>query len=92
MDQYSLRPPPRMGISAILAVLASLGSMFFSCSGHPTRGLVLAVISIPLGLIGFVRAASPEVKGGFASIFAIIIGIVGVAVALIAMFFKIVLF
>ena len=92
MDQYSLRPPQRMGIGAILAVLASLGSMFFSCSGHPMRGLILAIISIPLGLIGFVRAASPEVKGGFASIFSIIVGIVGVAVALVAMFFKIVLF
>ena len=92
MDQYSLRPPQRMGVAAILAVLCSLGSMFFSCSGHPGRGLVLAALSIPFGLFGFIRAASPEIKGGFASIFAIIVGVVGVAVALIAMFFKIVLF
>jgi hypothetical protein len=92
MDQYSLRPPQRMGVSAILAVLASLGSMFFSCSGHPGRGLILAALSIPFGLVGFIRAASPEIKGGIASIMAIIIGVVGIAVALIAMFFKIVLF
>ena len=92
MDQYSLRPPQRMGLSAILAVLCSLGSMFFSCSGHPGRGLIFAGLSIPFGLFGFIRAASPEIKGGFASIFAIIVGVVGIAVALIAMFFKIVLF
>jgi hypothetical protein len=92
MNQYSIRPPQRMGTSAILAVLASLGSMFLSCSGRPLWGLILAILSIPFGLFGFVRAASPEVKGGFASIFAIIVGIVGVGVALIAMFFKIVLF
>jgi hypothetical protein len=92
MDQYSLRPPQRMGTGAILAVLASLGSMFLSCSGRPIWGLVLAVLSIPLGLIGFVRAASPEISGGFASIFSIIIGIVGVGVAVVAMLFKIVLF
>jgi hypothetical protein len=92
MDQYSLRPPQRMGVSAILAVLASLGSMFFSCSGHPGRGLILAALSIPFGLVGFIRAASPEIKGGIASIMAIIIGVVGITVALIAMFFKIVLF
>jgi len=92
MDQYSFRPPQRMGLAAILAVVASLGSMFFSCSGHPGRGLTLAVLSVPFGLFGFIRAASPEVKGGMASIMAIIIGIVGIAVALIAMFFKIVLF
>lgn len=92
MDQYSLRPPQRMGTSAILAVIASLGSMFLSCSGRPLWGLILAVLSVPFGLFGFLRAASPEIKGGFASIFAIIVGVVGVGVALIAMFFKIVLF
>jgi len=81
-----------MGLSAILAVLASLGSMFFSCSGHPRRGLILAALSIPFGLVGFLRSASPEISGGFASIFSILVGVVGIAVALIAMFFKIVLF
>jgi len=92
MDQYSIRPPQRMGTSAILAVIASLGSMFLSCSGRPLWGLILAVLSIPFGLLGFLRAASPEIKGGFASIISILIGVVGVAVALIAMFAKIVWF
>ena len=92
MDQYSLRPPQRMGTSAILAVIASLGSMFLSCSGRPMWGLILAILTIPFGLIGFIRAASPEISGGFASIFSILIGVVGIAVALIAMFAKIVLF
>lgn len=92
MDQYSLRPPQRMGTGAILAVLASLGSMFLSCSGRPIWGLILAVLSIPFGLFGFIRAASPEISGGFASIFSIIVGVVGIGVALVAMFAKIVLF
>jgi hypothetical protein len=92
MDQYSLRPPQRMGTSALLAVLASLGSMFLSCSGRPMWGLILAILSIPFGLVGFIRAASPEIKGGFASIISILVGVVGVAVALIAMFAKIVWF
>ena len=92
MDQYSLRPPQRMGTSAFLAVIASLGSMFLSCSGRPLWGLILAILSIPVGLVGFIRAASPEIKGGFASIFSILVGVVGIAVALIAMFAKIVLF
>jgi len=92
MDQYSIRPPQRMGTSAILAVIASLGSMFLSCSGRPLWGLILAVLSIPFGLLGFLRAASPEIKGGFASIISILVGVVGIAVALIAMFAKIVWF
>jgi hypothetical protein len=89
---YSIRPPQRMGTGAIMAVVASLGSMFLSCSGHAMWGLVLAILSIPLGLFGFVRAASPEVSGGFASLISIIVGIVGIAVALVAMFLKIILF
>jgi len=92
MDQYSLRPPQRVGLAAILAVLASLGSIFVSCSGRPLWGLILEILTIRFGLIGFIRAASPQISGGFASIFSILIGIVGIAVALIAMFFKIVLF
>jgi len=92
MDQYSLRPPQRMGTSAILAVIASLGSMFLSCSGRPGWGLTLAALSIPFGLFGFIRAASPEIKGGIASIFSILVGVVGIVVALIAMFAKVVWF
>jgi hypothetical protein len=92
MSDYSIRPPSKFGTAALLAVIASLGSMFLSCSGRPLWGLILAILSIPFGLVGVLRAASPQVHGGFASIFSIIVGIVGVAVALIAMFFKIVLF
>jgi hypothetical protein len=92
MDQYSIRPPQRMGTSAILAVLASLGSMFVSCSGRPLWGLILAVLSILFGAVGFIRSVSPEISGGFASIFSILIGVVGIGVALVAMFFKIILF
>src|SRR5882762_3816932 len=86
---YSIRPPQRMGTGAILAVIASLGSMFLWCSGRPVIGLVLAIVAIPLGLFGFVRAASPEVSGGIASILSIIVGVVGVGVALVAMLTKI---
>src|SRR3954470_14661591 len=60
MVQYSIRPPQRMGTSAILALLASVGSMFLSCSGRPVWGLILAVLTIPFGLVGFIRAASPD--------------------------------
>jgi len=89
---YSMRPPSKFGTAALLAVLASVGSMFLSCSGRPLWGLILAVLSIPFGLVGVLRSVSPEVHGGFASIISIIVGVVGIAVAVIAMVFKIVLF
>jgi hypothetical protein len=88
MDNYSIRPPQKMGTGAILAVVASLGSMFVSCSGHPGWGLILAIVAIPLGLFGMLRAASPEVSGGMASIISILFGVVGIGVALVAMFAK----
>jgi hypothetical protein len=89
---YSVRPPSRFGKGALLASIASAGSMVLSCSGRPVWGLILALLSIPLGLVGALRAASPEVHGGFASIIAIVVGVLGIGVAIVAMVFKIVLF
>jgi hypothetical protein len=86
---YGMRPPSKFGTGALMAVIASVGSMVLSFSGRPVWGLILAILAIPLGLVGFIRAASPQVHGGFASIISIVVGLAGVAVALIAMFFKI---
>jgi hypothetical protein len=89
---YSMRPPSRFGKGALLAGIASAGSMVLSCSGHPIWGLVLAILAIPLGLIGLLRSASREVHGGMTSIIAIVVGLLGIAVAIIALVFEIVLF
>ena len=54
--------------------------------------ILTKILSIPFGLVGFIRAASPEIKGGFASIFSMLIGVVGIVVAVVAMFTKLVFF
>ncbi len=89
---YSMRPPSRFGKGALLAGIASAGSMVLSCSGRPMWGLILAILAIPLGLVGLLRSASSEVHGGMTSIIAIVVGLLGIGVAIVAMVFKIVLF
>ena len=72
----------RTGVAATLSILAAIGSYIAVCAGHPGWGLLLAVISIPLGLVGLVMAASPRVSGGILSIVAMVLGLLGVVVAL----------
>lgn len=71
----------RTGIAAAISILAAVGSYILTCMGHPVWGLILALISVPAGIIGLVMAASPRVSGGILSIVAIILGAIGVLVA-----------
>ena len=72
----------RTGVAATLSILAAIGSYIAVCAGHPGWGLLLAVLSVPLGLVGLIMAASPRVSGGIMSIVAMVLGIVGIVVAL----------
>lgn len=75
----------KTGIAATLAILAAIGSFIASFTAHPGWGLFLAIIAVPLGLIGMMMAASPRVSGGIMSIFSIVLGVVGVVLALLVM-------
>lgn len=69
----------RIGTAAILSMAAAIGSFFT----RPIWGFFLALAAIFLGIIGFVMAASPRVRGGIISIFAVIIGVIGVLTAIV---------
>jgi len=71
----------KTGTLAIAAIIAAAGSYLFTFSGHPLLGLVAAVLSIPLGIFGFVAAISPRTGGGILSTFAIVLGGIAVIVA-----------
>jgi hypothetical protein len=71
----------RTGTAATLAIVAALGAWLATFTGHPVWGLILALVAIPLGAIGLVRAASPRVSGGILSIVAIIVAVLGLGVA-----------
>jgi hypothetical protein len=68
---------PRIGTAATLAIIAAIGSFFV----RPMPGFFLALLAIFFGIIGFVMATSPRVRGGILSIFSIILGVIGVLVA-----------
>ena len=71
----------RTGTAATLAIVAALGGLIATFTGHPVWGLILALVAILLGAIGLVRAASPRVSGGILSIVAIIVAVLGLGVA-----------
>ncbi len=71
------RRDQQTGAAAMASILAAGGSFIASCTGHPGWGMVLALLSIPLGLFGLVMSASPRVKGGAMSLAAIVLGVIG---------------
>ncbi|MEX1017067.1 MAG: hypothetical protein WDZ31_10010 [Phycisphaeraceae bacterium] len=75
----------RTGIAATISIIAAIGSYIVTCTGHPIWGLVLAVVSIPVGVVGLVISASPKVAGGMISIAAIVLGVIGLVVAILGM-------
>jgi hypothetical protein len=75
----------KTGSSALLAILAAIGSYILTFSGRPVFGLVVALLALPLGVIGLVMAASPRVSGGILSIVAIVLAVFGLGIALLTM-------
>lgn len=72
----------KTGVAATLSIVAAIGAYVLTCVGQPGWGLLAAIFSIPLGLIGFVMAASPKVSGGILSIVAIILGALATIISL----------
>ena len=68
------RTAPHKSLISLLALVCAIIS-FFVHSG--ILGLVLAIIAIVLGLIGFLLALSPGLKGGGLSLVAVLLGAAG---------------
>ena len=75
----------KIGTVASASIILAIGSFFATCSGHPIWGMVLALLSLPAGGFGFMRAASPRIRGGFISLTAVVLGLIAVAVAVLGM-------
>jgi hypothetical protein len=80
--KYTLFPPARVGSVAFIAMGAALFGLVATYAGHPVWGLVLAALAGPVGLVGLVRAISPEVRGGLLSSLGIALSVIGVIYAL----------
>jgi hypothetical protein len=77
-----------VSMAAMVAIVAALGSFFLSCSGRGVFGLVAAIVGVIFGFLGFMRAASPRVRGGMISLAAIGLSVVALVPAILAMLGK----
>ena len=84
-----IRTEQRTGTLAIAAIIAAVLSFILTFTGHVLWGGISALISLPLGVMGFFMAASPRVGGGLMSIAAIILGVIAIGVAVVGGFFGI---
>jgi len=81
MTQLSLpsRARPTFSIASTLAIACAIGSFFVGSA----LGLALAAAALFLGLIGILMSFAPSVRGGITSIFAILVGVVGIIAAIV---------
>jgi hypothetical protein len=64
-------------LPSLIAIGAAIGSFFVGAGS----GLVLAVVAIVAGVIGFVLALLPGIRGGIISILSILGGVIGIVLA-----------
>ena len=75
---------PVRSTASVVAILCALASFYFSHRHTQSLALLLAFVAIGAGLIGGVKALSPRVSGGIISIFAVLLGVLGIIVALLS--------
>jgi hypothetical protein len=79
MSNGTTTSKPHFSIPAILAVIAAILSFYFGA----TLGIILAVIAIILGVIGFLLAFLPGTRGGIVSVICIVCGLIGIIAAIV---------
>jgi hypothetical protein len=73
-------------IPSIIAIATAIGSLFAGAFS----GFLLALIAIFFGIIGTALSMSPRIRGGFISIFSLMIAAVGIVVAIARLIGKVV--
>ena len=71
--------------ASIIAIICALVSFWMSSRGSEFLAMGAAFVAIAAGLIGGVKALSPRVSGGILSLIAVLLGVIGLFVALIAL-------
>jgi len=72
----------RTGTSATLSIVSAIASYLLTFTGHPIWGLLTGIVSLPLGVLGLVLAASPRVSGGFISLLGVVLGALAIVISL----------
>jgi hypothetical protein len=74
---------PHFSIPSILAVICAVVSLM----SHAGWGFFLAIAAIILGVIGFLIALMPGVRGGIVSMISIVAGLIGIVAAVFKLIF-----
>lgn len=75
----------KTGAAATVSLVSAILSWIITLAGHPIWGMILGLVAIPAGLIGALMAASPRVGGGLLSVIGIVIGILGLGLAVLGL-------
>ncbi len=70
---------PHFSIPSLIAIGCAIASLFLSAG----TGFILAIIAIIFGVIGFLLALSPSVRGGIISLFSLFIAAAAIVIAII---------
>ncbi len=70
---------PHFSIPSLIAIGAAIASFFVGAAG----GFILAIVAIVFGIIGVLLSMAPSVRGGFISVFSLILAAIGIVVAMI---------
>jgi hypothetical protein len=74
---YDTVHAPKASLAAKFAMAAAIGSIIASFTGHPFLGIVVGLLGVTLAGVGFLRAASPGVRGGMLSVSALVLSVIG---------------
>lgn len=75
----------RTGAAATVAIIAALGGVIATFTGHPVWGLIIELAAAFAGIIGMLVSASPRIGGGLVSLVATVVAIFGLGLAVLGM-------
>lgn len=87
----SIQPPhdPRTAqqtsAAATIAIIAAIVGWIVLFAAYPGWSFLLNIVAVVAGIVGLLMAASPRVSGGIASIIGIVLGAVGIILAIFGM-------
>ncbi len=81
----AIRTKPHFSIPSLIAIGAAIASFFVSAG----PGFLLAIVAIIFGVIGFLLALSPSIRGGILSFVSLFIACIGIVVAIIRAFTRV---
>jgi hypothetical protein len=79
MNPTIAQTKPHFSIPSIVAIGAAIASLFV----RPGTGIILAIIAIIFGVIGFLFSLAPSIRGGLISIFSFFLASIGIVIAIV---------